>query len=709
MHACLRRTLTALFCLLLMVLPFQAQIRTLQAGQKSQQPGKTIRVDVALVQTDVMVFDRENRFVDNLKQEQFEFRVDGKPQPISFFDLVSAGTPHDEEIWARMDRRTSASAPAPTATRAHVGRNILFFVDDWHLSIESMMRARGALHKLIEDSVGVNDQAALVAASGQLGFLQQFTNEKAVLRAAATKLAGGSLVEDTAYPAMNEAHAAKIVQGDINLENYFADLLAPLVGERPGACPRAHRIIRDRANALSSVSAGVAERTLSALRDFVRSASLLPGRKLIFFLSDGFALQLAISDIVNRLCQLTTAAASKGIVIYTLDTRGLLTGMPDARSNLPPPVGTTYNSVLDFQDGLNALAEDTGGRFLKNTNALDIAISTAMAEASRYYLLGWYVEADRLKPGKYWSLRASVKDRPDLKVRLRAGLVDLSQSVPIQQNKPIKPASSPRDAADQLKHALEAPFQMDELPVSVHAGWILDPAQGPTIALSYQVDADAVRGAEPASAEVISAVGNRDGVAVDICSETLSRPGGRSGQASSGRVALKHGRTVRLNPGLYQVRVAARDPVSGKLGSAWQWLEVPAPEKEKMQLSSIFLREDDGTTRVSLDAGTLNRAQFDIQRRFSAHAQVSFYANAYNASVPDVEIQTTIFQGNQPMIEGPPQTIPVKAGTTDQNLTPVIGALTFNRLAPGSYTLQVAVRDRYANTTVTRRIPFWIQ
>ncbi|MGA2264612.1 MAG: VWA domain-containing protein [Acidobacteriota bacterium] len=686
------------------------------SGQAPTQTGHQIRVKVALVQTDVMVFDRENRFVDNLKREQLEFRVDGKPQPISFFDLVSAGTPRDEEIWARMDRRTSGSAPAPAppATPAHVGRTILFFVDDWHLSADSMMRARTALQKLIEDSVGINDQAALVAASGQLGFLQQFTNDKAVLRAAAAKLAGGSIVEDTLRPPMNEAMAARIVQGDANLENYFTKLQADVLGGRQ-LLPLARLIIRDRAQALSNLSAAMAERSLSALKNFVKSASMLPGRKLVFFLSDGFALQLAVSDIVDRLRQLTTAAANAGIVIYTLDTRGLEAGLRDAKTRLPGDpdndlIQSPYNAVMDFQDGLNALAADTGGRFLRNTNAFDTAISTAMAEASRYYLLGWYVDPDLLKPGRYWSLHVSIKDRPDLKVRLRAGLVDLSQSVPIQQNKPVKPAISAKDAADQLKHALGAPFQMDELPVSLYAGWILDPEQGPMVAVSYQVDAEAVQKSGPVSAEVISAVANHDGVAVDQLSETLSRTPVAPVTPSSGRVALRHTRSVHLDPGLYQVRVAARDPMTGRLGSAWQWIEVPPSPDGKMGLGSIYLSDQDPTVlagpSVSLDA--LNRARFSIRRRFIANAQLFFFANVYNTMSPLLEIQTTIHQGNHALIQPPPQYVKAAPEGRGRHLITVNGRFALEGLAPGAYILEITAKDLTSNETLSQRIQFWI-
>src|SRR4051812_43459193 len=48
-----------------------------------------IRINSELIQTDVMVFDRQGRFVDGLKPEQFELRVDGKPVQVSFFERVT--------------------------------------------------------------------------------------------------------------------------------------------------------------------------------------------------------------------------------------------------------------------------------------------------------------------------------------------------------------------------------------------------------------------------------------------------------------------------------------------------------------------------------------------------------------------------------------------------------------------------------------------
>ena len=674
---------------------------------KDQKPAD-IRVGVALVQTDVMVYDRENRFVDNMRAAQFEFRVDGRVQPISFFDIVNAGTPHDQEIWAKAPRKTPPPQPPQPQQPVRQGRTILFFVDDWHLSAESMTKAKAALMNLIDQSLGPDDQAAIVTASGQLGFLQQFTNNKSVLAAATTKLSGGSIVEDLAWPPMNEAQAARIVQGDSNLETYYTNAMIPRIGEQVN--PR--RIIRDRALSLAQVSAGVTQRTLSALGDFVRFASSLPGRKLIFFLSDGFALQLSMGQVADHLWRLATAAANAGAVIYSLDTRGLQSGNRDLRSSLPGDrdsnlAQSSYNAVLDFQDGLNSLAADTGGRFLKNTNDFASAISTAMAESSRYYLLGWYVDQDALKPGKYWSLHVSVKDRPDLKVSLRNGLVDLSQCVPIQQNQ-RKAIVDAKEASDQLIRALNAPFRFDDLRVSVHAGWVAEQNGEPALAVSYQIDIDSAVNGSDIKADVRGGVANKDGIMVESFSETLSRSVNANPPPMSGKAALRYARILHLQPGIYEVRIAARNPLSGDIGTAEQWIEIPDKQSGTMRLSSIFLREVTNS-KVTLDVESLKNCRFNIPRRFAGKSAVYFLLNVYDPAERDLLVQARIYSGNQPVVQPAPQPIAGSDPNMNQHLIPVVGGLNFDDLAPGDYILEIAVTEPLSNTKVVERVRFVIE
>ncbi len=430
------------------------------SSQKKEQSGQIFRVNVGLVQTDVMVFDRQGRFVPDLRLEQFELRVDGKVQPLAFLELVSAGSAHDEEIWAMEAARAapapaqpSAPAPAPvlpSAPDSNPGRTLLYFVDDWHLAADNTMRAKAALENLIHTSMGPRDRVAILAASGQLGMEQTLTGDKSALIATLQKLSFKSPgVQDQAWPPMTEGQALLIEQDDWNAITYFVQGILgkavvkttrgwELPGDRSGSlgrdCNDAEKATRRRAADLAQISAAIGERTLSALRTLLQSFETLPGRKLVFFLSDGFVLQTQKSDIVSRITDLTSRAARAGIVIYSLDTRGLVVGLPDAKVKRGPDMtgalaASGYSETMAGQDALNALAADTGGRFLKNTNALDTALITALAEMSRYYLLGWHIDTGKLNPEKASAIRVAVKGRSDLRVRVREGKLDLTQLV----------------------------------------------------------------------------------------------------------------------------------------------------------------------------------------------------------------------------------------------------------------------------------------
>ena len=433
------RTIAILACLCIAAFTLRAQEQRPLPQQKQNQAGTTIRIDVGLVQTDVMVFDRKGNFVPDLKKDQFELRVDGRVQPIAFFEMVSAGSVYDREIWTRKE---GGAAPGPAQLPEQTttpGRTLLYFVDDWHLSADSVVRLRQALKNLIDTSAGPEDRIGIFAASGQLGSAQQLTGDKAALLAILNRLnfqSGG--VEDLQYPPMTEAQASMILQGDEDALMYFVEAIVqkdPYMNTySSGALERAKREIRRRAAFLAETSAGIGERSLSALSSMLHAAEALPGRKMVFLLSDGFVLQTQLSDVVSRLSRLTTAAARAGIMIYTLDARGLMVGLPDAKKKIAPDskgllAHSGVNEIYSSQDVLNVLAADTGGRFLKNTNALDTALITTLNEVSRYYVLAWSVDPEKLQPGKSSRIRATVKGRSDLRVRVRQGTLDLSQLV----------------------------------------------------------------------------------------------------------------------------------------------------------------------------------------------------------------------------------------------------------------------------------------
>ena len=451
---------------ILILLPsFQSHSLPQAPAQPPQQADRIYRVSVEVVQTDIMVFDRRGRFVDNLKQDQFELRVDGKVQPLSFVELVTSGSAKDVETWTQAEAGTDVILPKPAVPGSGLRRTLLFFVDDWHLSADSILRLRGALSNLIRSSIEPDDRAAIITATSQAGSAHQLTSDKAALRASLDQLVfRNATVEDLEYPPMSEAQAVLLEQGDQDVLNYFVtamfgkneedvkrDPRSAMSAEAFGvlrAMGEARKDILRRAAGLAQASAAITERTLAGLRDALRAMASLPGRKIFFLLSDGFVLQPSRSDVASRIGELTTAASRAGIVIYTLDARGLVVGLPDAKKQRAGDSSgalahSGLNEVAAPLDGLNALASDTGGRLLKNTNALDIAIDTALAETSRYYLLGWSFDSAGGQPGKLQSIRVAIKGRSDLSVRVRQASLDLSQLAARKS----KSAGTPSDAA----------------------------------------------------------------------------------------------------------------------------------------------------------------------------------------------------------------------------------------------------------------------
>src|SRR5215211_2019667 len=156
--------------------------------ERSPDPQDVIKFDTSLVQTDVMVFDKNGRFVEGLKPEQFQLKIDNTQREISFFERIASGNSFTqrEELKAGQPKSVAAlnpDAPKPDAQR----RAVIFFVDDLHLAPDSLVRTRQALLEFI-DRIGEKDLVAITSPSGQIGFLQQFTADKAALRSAVARL-----------------------------------------------------------------------------------------------------------------------------------------------------------------------------------------------------------------------------------------------------------------------------------------------------------------------------------------------------------------------------------------------------------------------------------------------------------------------------------------------------------------------------------------
>src|SRR5215207_1364263 len=304
------------------------------------QAEEVVRVNAELVQTGVSVFDRRGRFVDGLKKEDFELRVDGRPVPVTFFENIVAGSVRD-----RLARAAATGAPTQAVASAPSfrQRTVVFFLDDRHLSLDSVGRARRMLLDFIDKEMGEDDLVAVASASGRIGFLQQFTDNREVLRAAVARIGHVPYVV-TDYGrspggAMTEYMALTVESRDDPgvYEFYVGECMKwALKGftkqERMAIRRQCEVEVQNRARQILLQAGTVTANTYYSLETLLRYAEKMPGSKLAFFISDGFLSDAGPRSPVgrDRLGRITDEARRASVVIYTIDARGLISGAPDA-------------------------------------------------------------------------------------------------------------------------------------------------------------------------------------------------------------------------------------------------------------------------------------------------------------------------------------------------------------------------------------------
>ena len=722
----LAAALTAALCLLA---PARAQQPDAPAPTTVRDDEEVVRISTELVQTDVMVFDGSGKFVDGLKPEQFELRVDGKPQQVVFFERIKAGTVNEDAQIAAARGGGSGPSAGGAAVPLDRGRTVVFFVDDLHLSPASAVHIRKTIHRFIDEEIGQNDEAVVVSASGQVGFLSQLTDNKTVLRAAASRInTRPYAVRDGENPVMTEVHAAAIERNDISVQDYFIE---QVLRENPFLRREmAESMVQSRARNIIQQSNAVAMNTLHTLASVVRGFGPLPGRKVLFFVSDGFLIDDNNSALRERLRVISDAAARAGVVIYSLDAQGLRSGQPDASEpgNFDPTgrlarAGT--GEVSAMQAPLFTLAAETGGRALVNTNALGRVVSGALKETSLYYLLAWRPEAAAQGGGapKYQRIEVAVRERPELRVLVRRGFYNGTPPEPARAEKKKKndqkteaAGGGQQTAAERdLVSALHAPIPRAALPTSLALGYVHGEREGSVLTISLELERGALtflQGEQKrADFDVLGVILDDRGKAVKQFGQHLNVTPSPLVPESQQHVVYSF--RVALAPGLYQVRAAARDSRSGRTGSAMQWVELPEL-KQQLTMSSHFLGERTaGQPQAQLKADEMpGGVLLSVDRRFARTSHIRFLTFAYNPATgpdgkPDVALQVQIFRDDQPVFTAP--LTKLRSDGPDFTRLPYMAELSLASFPPGRYVLQITTIDRAGKTSASQRTRFSVE
>jgi VWFA-related protein len=375
-------------------------------GATLQRPAsQTFRANTTLIEIDTIATDKHGKFVADLKPEDFQLTVDGRPAPIEAHYLV---------VGNRVQRaHSTAGAPAPNLNLPTLETHrtfILFF--DGHVGVAALSRAKDAATEFLRRDFRDGDTAGIVA--GGVLFNSRLSQDRRELIAAVRRVRpdGDFLSSDVGEVA---------APPDVSAENERA---------AEGAREIAGNLARAGAQ-LSAAGAGwEKEKSLVYLLATVQGIDRLPGRKNVLFLSDGFPLtgmmpgdRGGTGHITMRMIVETAARAS--VRIYSLDTRGLNHGLASSRifsqAQARPPGASSIPSHVAAEDVMSSLALDTGGLWIHNENNFGRAFAEIAADAGSYYVLGYRSTAVS-GDAKFHEFKVRVTRR-ELTVRARKGYV----------------------------------------------------------------------------------------------------------------------------------------------------------------------------------------------------------------------------------------------------------------------------------------------
>jgi VWFA-related protein len=658
-----------------------------------------VKITTNLVQVDAVV-TKDGKPVANLTADDFEIYEDGKKQTITSFAYIS-NVPNVASVTAPPATRDK-TAVVPPGTRVNPNephRTIAFVVDDLGISAESMGQVRKQLRKFVAEQLQPNDLVAIIRTGGEMGALQQFTNDKRVLTRAVDQLKW-------------------------NMCNRMGISVFNAVGSgwSPSWCGR------------FSLFA-----TLRSLRFIIDSMGYLPGRKSLVLMSDSMPREdqdeflgrsflndegfsdsggsgggrglspadagtgrggpsSAPLDSINyssALQKIAEKAIRASVVIYSVDTQGLQYTGPTAADRFRGNAHQITQQInglmsarsyilLSRREGGELIARQTGGFQVRNSNGYKI--DQIVEDQSGYYLLG-YRPTEETFNRRFHHIKAKVK-RSGMSLRTRFGFFGVTEE---EANK------GKMSVRDITNLALASPFAAQDINVDITSFFANDKATGSVVrSFVYLAAKDMtftrVDDRHQASFELHGVIFGDNGSIVS----QRTRGGTVSLSQSDYEYAMENGMTLTFdipvkNAGAFQVRIAARDRASSRIGSAGEFVAVPDLKNKKLAVSGVILGTGiDGTGQSLANPGA---------RRFTPNSDVHFAYMIYNAlnesgALRNMVMQVKLFRDGKDVFTGPDVPIKAAVNPADPSRAVASGSVRLPpELEPGNYYLQITLTE----------------
>ncbi|HKY30854.1 MAG TPA: VWA domain-containing protein [Pyrinomonadaceae bacterium] len=692
-----------------------------QTPQNQQQvsPEDVIRISTQLVQTDVVVMDKNEQIISDLKLEDFEVYDNGKRQELQFMEFVSVEGPG----------RTEGSGPAKIAAAAGIDtsvsrditakdlkRVIAFVVDDVTIPHDDMARARAMLSDFVNTKMMDGDLVAVVRTIGGMGLLEQFTSDKTILQRAIAQLGPRSIPPHLAFTNsdLGRISAQPSASGETGLATVTETVST--MGDFEGPSESTNQVPR------AVVALSVANQVVDALRQ-------IPGRKNLVLISGGLPLfdlsrgGSVVGDVSYIFEKFADNATRSGVVINTMDIRALQVAGAVAKFDDTPGRSALLSSADEISSGrinndgfgrgmdtarlgdkpptelltLRELAGRTGGVAVTNSNNFAGGLEKVLGRSRGYYRLA-YRPTEKFD-NKYHSIDVKVR-RPGARIFSSEGYVareDKAAAAATKEEQIVNAAISPL-AQRSLDVAAELQYKFASNQAHLDINTFLNARK-----LNFKKSED---GKYQASFDVVGFVFDQVGRSRGGFSETVNANLTEQDYQRALLTGITYSASTQVPPGYYQVRLVVREAETGKLGTVSRYFEVPDLSSKSLLMSSILLYEVAPGTRDT-------PVQLSAARVISRDKDLRYAAVIYNAKAeggkPQVRSRLIISQNGKVLFQEPEQPV-TTAGSASGELVRV-GQLGMSKVSPGRYVLTLVTTDPLADKkrqTVSRSVDFTV-
>jgi VWFA-related protein len=685
-----------------------------RAQESSAQP-PSFRAGTSAVLLDVVVRDRKGNPVRDLQPGELTVLEDGVARETRSFRLVGPTSPP-----AGLERGTSAPGAMPDALRYPTLVTLVFD----HLPQNGRAMARRAALRFVEGERPPMQWVAVFVLEQRLRLTQPFTQDQNALRAAVERATAASAeTPDRLLAGQSDPEKAARSEGGA---------LAALAADRPtvngagiGAAVSEARVAEVMARMARMVeTADLQQRgqsTLFPLMALMKAQRALAGRKALLFFSEGLQIPPNLEEAYRSAI---SEANRANVSIYTIDARGLDTSraLDQSRQMLdrsgrnsqaqltlgssqrPVSLDDVMNSETaegalhaDTQNAMRALAEETGGALIANTNDLGtVLVQRVHSDLGSYYEVG-YLPATTPPDGRFRSLEVKVARR-GLTVHSRSGyfaLPDTDAAPLMPYELPLLAAASAEPLPSAFAYSASI-FRFGQTPTGVHHTLVIEvPLEHLTFQENRKTRTYTLR------FTAMALVKDGTGQVVQRFSEIFPLEGPIERLPALKRGRLRFKRQFEVPPGHYTLSTIARDQATERSSVKALPLEVP-PRTNGIRISDVsIIRSIDraGEATAAVEDPFLTGAMrvvpnLDLPISKTANGQISAYVTIYpdgTTSKPELMFEFTrdgtAIGRSAAVLPEPDETGRIK----------FVASFPTGGFAPGTYGLRAVVTQSAAN------------